>query len=226
MDANTLPVITTPRVVLRWISEDDIDGLYKVFSHPQVMRYWSTGPLPNRAAAAEMQREIAAGNLNSTMLKWGLALRESNTVIGTTTLFNLNLDNGRAELGYAMGREHWGKGYMNEALQALLSHAFEVMNLRRLEADVDPRNTPSIRTLERLGFQREGFLRERWHVNGEIQDAFFYGLLRREWANLNHQDTKTQKLELSCVFVPLWLKRFGGLEFDCAAFSRFNQPAY
>lgn len=184
MDANTLPVITTPRLVLRWISENDIDGLYDVFSDPQVMRYWSTPPLPNREAAAAMQREIAEGNLRETMIKWGLALRESNQVIGTTTLFNLNLDNGRAELGYAMGRAYWGKGYMHEALQALLSHAFEVLELRRLEADVDPRNAASIRTLERLGFQREGFLRERWHVNGEIQDALFYGLLRREWKPL------------------------------------------
>jgi RimJ/RimL family protein N-acetyltransferase len=80
-----------------------------------------------------------------------------------------------------MAHAHWGKGYMNEALTGLVSHAFEVMKLRRLEADVDPCNAASIRTLERLGFQREGFLRERWHVNGEIQDAFFYGLLRREW---------------------------------------------
>ena len=56
MDANSLPVITTPRVVLRWISEDDIDGLYDVFSDPQVARYWSAPPLANREAAAEMQR--------------------------------------------------------------------------------------------------------------------------------------------------------------------------
>ena len=186
MDVNTLPVITTPRVVLRWISEDDIDSLFEIFSNPQVMRYWSSGPLANREAAAAMQREIAEGNENNTMLKWGLALRESNCVIGTTTLFNLSLSNGRAELGYAMGRAHWGKGYMNEALRALVAYAFDDMSLRRLEADVDPRNSASIRTLERLGFQREGFLRERWHVEGEIQDALFYGLLRREWEpNLN-----------------------------------------
>jgi RimJ/RimL family protein N-acetyltransferase len=184
MDSKTLPVITTERVVLRWISEDDIDGLFDVFSSAEVMRYWSSGPLTNREAAAAMQREIAAGNENNTMFKWGLALRESNLVIGTTTLFNLNLDNGRAEIGYAMGRAYWGKGYMNEALRALVSHAFEVMKLRRLEADVDPRNAASIRTLERLGFQREGFLRERWYVCGELQDAFFYGLLRREWESL------------------------------------------
>ena len=181
MDSKTLPIITTPRVVLRWISEDDIDSLYEIFSSPQVMRYWSSAPLSDREAAADLQREIAEGNETETMLKWGLALRDSDTVIGTTTLFNLSLDNGRAELGYAMAHAHWGKGYMNEALTALVSHAFEVMELRRLEADVDPRNAASIRTLERLGFQREGFLRERWHVNGEIQDAFFYGLLRREW---------------------------------------------
>jgi len=181
MDSKTLPIIAAPRVVLRWISENDIDGLYEIFSNPQVMRYWSTVPLPDREAAAALQREIAEGNERETMFKWGIALRESNTVIGTTTLFNLNLDNGRAELGYAMAHAYWGKGYMNEALKALVSYAFEVMELRRLEADVDPRNTASIRTLERLGFQREGFLRERWHVNGEIQDALFYGLLRREW---------------------------------------------
>src|SRR5262245_14940411 len=113
MNSETLPIITTPRVVLRWISEADVDSLYDIFSDPQVMRYWSTVPLPNREAAAALQREIVDGNENNSMLKWGLALRDSNTVIGTTTLFHLNLDNGRAELGYAMSRAHWGKGYMN-----------------------------------------------------------------------------------------------------------------
>ena len=166
---------------MRWATEDDVDALYEIFSDPRVMRYWSSGPLPNREAAAAMQREIAQHNLSDTQMKWGLALRDTNRVIGTVTLFNLSTSNGRAEIGYAMGSAYWGKGYMNEALKALIVHAFDVMNFRRLEADVDPRNDASIRTLERLGFQREGFLRERWHVGGELQDAYFYGLLKREW---------------------------------------------
>jgi RimJ/RimL family protein N-acetyltransferase len=181
MDSNSLPVIKTSRLVLRWVSEDDVDSLYEIFSDPQVMRYWSVTPLPDREAAAAMQREIAEGNLKESIWKWGLALGDSDKLIGTCTLFNLNLPNGRAEIGYAMGRPYWGHGYMNEALTALVKHAFEVVQLRRLEADVDPRNTASIRTLERLGFQHEGYLRERWHVGGEIQDALFYGLLRHEW---------------------------------------------
>jgi RimJ/RimL family protein N-acetyltransferase len=69
---------------------------------------------------------------------------------------------------------------MHEALKAL-TYAFDVLEFHRIEADVDPRNAASIRTLERLGFQREGYLRERWQVNGEIQDAVFYGLLRSDW---------------------------------------------
>ncbi len=185
MDSPLLPTIITDRLLLRSISEDDIEGLFAVFSDPQVMRYWSTPPFVDKQAAVELQREIAESNQRRTMIKWGLALRETNSLIGTVTLFNLDLNNGRAELGYAMARAHWGFGYMREALQKLLSYAFEDLELRRLEADVDPRNAASIRTLERLGFQREGLLRERWHVNGEIQDAYFYGLLKREWQGRN-----------------------------------------
>ena len=145
------------------------------------MRYWSTLPLPDKDAAAKLIDEIMRDVDRGTLFKWGIALNTNDAVIGTTTLFNLDLDNGRAEIGYALARDFWGQGYMSEALQALLEYSFELLRLRRLEADVDPRNDASIRTLERLGFKREGFLRERWHVGGEIQDALFYGLLKREW---------------------------------------------
>jgi RimJ/RimL family protein N-acetyltransferase len=70
---------------------------------------------------------------------------------------------------------------MFEATSTLLRFAFEQLSLHRVEADVDPRNEASIRLLEKLGFQREGYLRERWLVGEEINDTVFYGLLRREW---------------------------------------------
>ena len=70
---------------------------------------------------------------------------------------------------------------MKETLTAVFNYAFDELNFHRIEADVDPRNAASIRALERLGFQREGYMRERWHVNGEIQDAVFFGLLKPDW---------------------------------------------
>ncbi len=182
MDWTCLPPIIATRVSLRRLTQHDVDALYRIFSHPEVMRYWSTPPLADRNAAVELLEEIHEGFQQQRMLKWGIARLSDNEVIGTATLFNLNFDNGRAEIGYSLDRAQWGNGYVNEALKALIGYAFATLDLRRIEADVDPRNGPSIRTLERLGFQREGYLRERWHVNGEVQDSLFYGLLRREWS--------------------------------------------
>jgi len=70
---------------------------------------------------------------------------------------------------------------MREALAALLDFSFGTLKLRRLEADVDPRNENSLRILDKLGFKREGLLRERWNVGDEIQDTTFLGLLAKEW---------------------------------------------
>lgn len=176
-----LPTITASRVSLRRMTDRDIDSIYTIFSDPEVMRYWSSPPLEDRRAAAELLDEIRDGFDSRLILKWGIARRIDDTIIGTSTLFHIESNNYRAELGYALAREHWGKGYMQEALRALLGFSFGEMNLERIEADVDPRNEASIRTLERLGFQKEGYARERWKVNGELQDAIFYGLLRREW---------------------------------------------
>ena len=176
-----LPTIVASRVSLRWISAKDTDAFFAIYSNPEVMRYWSTPPLADREAAANLIKKIHEDWKRRVILKWGIALRSNDHLIGSITLFNLDFNHRRSEIGYALGREYWGQGYMNEALMALLKYAFEDLNLHRIEADVDPRNTASIKTVERLGFQREGYLRERWQINGEIQDAYFYGLLRQEW---------------------------------------------
>jgi RimJ/RimL family protein N-acetyltransferase len=180
-DWEYLPTINSTRVSLRWITEQDVDSLYTIFSNPEVMRYWSSAPLKDKQAARRLLNEIHDGFQRRLLFQWGIARRTDDTIIGTSTLFHLGSSNYRAEIGYALGREHWGKGYMQEALKALLNYSFRELNLERIEADVDPRNVGSIRTLERLGFQQEAYLRERWEVNGEVQDTLFFGLLRRDW---------------------------------------------
>jgi ribosomal-protein-alanine N-acetyltransferase len=181
MNWESLPTLEGSRVILRWIGEADIDALYTIFSNPEVMRYWSTPPLTDREGAVALLQEIHDGFQQRTRLKWGVARRSDNVLLGTVTLVRFDFTHRRAEVGYILGREHWGHGYINEALRVLLDFVFGVLELHRLEADVDPRNAASIRTLERLGFQREGYLRERWQVGGEIMDSLFYGLLRPEW---------------------------------------------
>jgi ribosomal-protein-alanine N-acetyltransferase len=181
MDWETLPTINTSRLSLRTISTEDVDDFFAVYSNPEVMRYWSTLPLPNREAAEEQISGIHEGFKRHELLKWGIALRDGDTLIGSVTLFHPDFTHRRAEIGYALGRAHWGQGYMKETLTAVINYAFDVLEFHRIEADVDPRNAASIGVLERLGFQREGYLRERWQVGGEIQDALLYGLLRPDW---------------------------------------------
>jgi len=181
INSEILPTIAATRVSLRWLTDEDGSSLFSIFSDPEVMRYWSSPPLTDIKDAHKLLADIRDYFRQRTLFQWGIARHTDNRIIGTCTLFHIDIANRRAELGYALGREHWGNGYMQEALRALLNFSFDHLNLHRIEADVDPRNVPSARTLERMGFQREGYLRERWLVGGEIQDALFYGLLRREW---------------------------------------------
>jgi len=84
-------------------------------------------------------------------------------------------------VGYILNRKYWGKGLMTEALTCLLNHAFDTLDLHRLEADTDPDNSASLAVLEKLGFQREGYFRERWFVHGKWHDSVMLGLIRSEF---------------------------------------------
>ncbi len=176
-----LPTLDAGRVRLRWLTDADVPALFAIFGDPEVTRYWGFAVLPDLAAAAallaDIHREFRAG----TLFQWGVEATDG-PLVGTCTLARLDSANRRAELGFALGRAFWGRGYMAAVLPAVLEFAFGQLGLHRVFADTDPRNAPSIRALERLGFLREGVLREHYLVQGEPQDAVVYGLLRPEWA--------------------------------------------
>ena len=176
-----LPSLETPRLALRWLREDDIDDLFAIFGDPEVMRFWSTPPYASRDDVRALLASIRDGFERARLFQWGVERKEDHRVIGTTTLARIDRANRRAEIGFALGRAHWGQGYAQEAVTAVLDHAFDALALHRIEADVDPHNAASLCTLERLGFEREGYLRERWQVGGATQDSVILGLLRSGW---------------------------------------------
>lgn len=181
IEGDTLPTLDAPRLRLRWLAADDVDALFDVFSDETMMRYWSTPAMRERAEAEALLAKIHRQFAEKTGFQWGIERKDDGRLLGTCTIFNLHAANQRAEIGYALASAYWRRGYMSEALAALLDHAFGPMKLRRLEADVDPRNAASLGVIGKLGFRQEGLLRERWNVAGEIQDTAFLGLLAREW---------------------------------------------
>lgn len=176
-----LPTLAAPRLQLRWMAASDLEDLHAVFANPDVMRYWSHAAWPHRDEASIYLEAMERGFTQGTLFQWGIALRGDDRVIGTVTLSGIDLGQGRADLGFALSRDHWGRRYAREALTVLLPHVFGELGLRRLEADVDPRNQSSLRTLEAVGFRREGYLRQRWQIAGELQDSVLMGLLASDW---------------------------------------------
>jgi ribosomal-protein-alanine N-acetyltransferase len=172
--------IQTPRLVIRLVAEQDLPALLEVNADDVATRYlpyasWSgmedAKAWFDRAAGRLEKREAA---------QFVIVLRETGDVIGSCLLFKFDEPSARAEVGYVLGRQYWGAGYMFEAMKALVDYAFDELGLRRLEAEIDPRNTASAGLLERLRFTREGLLRERWDSKGEISDSGLYGLLRTD----------------------------------------------
>jgi len=173
--------MSTGRLRLRPLRHADVPALMAIYCDAAVMRYWSTPAWAREEDAHAMLEEDLAAMASGDYVQLGVERLADGALAGTCTLFDFNVQCRRAEVGYALGRAFWGSGYMHEALVALLDYGFSSLDLHRVEADVDPRNTASAKTLERLGFVREGLLRERWIVAGEVSDTAFYGLLRSDW---------------------------------------------
>jgi RimJ/RimL family protein N-acetyltransferase len=176
-----LPTLQTPRLTLRSLEPSDVDDVFAVFSDRMVMRYWDGATMTTRQHAMNYIDHIHHSFRRRELVQWGIADRGTNAVLGTCTLTHFSTIHERSEIGFAIRQERWGRGLGSEAVAAVVAFAFETLNLHRVEADVDPRNERSLRLLERLGFRREGYLRERYYINGERQDAVVMGLLRSEW---------------------------------------------
>lgn len=173
--------LETKRLEIRLLGEADLPALYAMYSHPEVMRYWSYPPWTEMDQARQMLQDTLSSYQDGSGLQLGIERKADRVLVGVCSLFQIHKTSRRAEIGYLLGLPYWGSGIMHEALQAFVSYAFITLQLNRLEADIDPRNLASARTLERLGFKLEGILRERWIVQEEVTDTGLYGLLRREW---------------------------------------------
>jgi RimJ/RimL family protein N-acetyltransferase len=173
--------LRTRRLLLRPLGEADVPSLFEAFSDPRVMRYWSTPPWSSLDAARALVARDLKAMASGDYVRLGIECPEDGQLLGNCTLFKIDGQCRRAEVGYGLAYSAWGHGYMYEALLALLEFGFSELGLNRVEADIDPRNERSARSLERLGFRKEGYLRERWIVDAEVSDSALYGLLLSDW---------------------------------------------
>lgn len=175
------PKLTTPRLRLRPFAETDTDAIFALQSNARVLRYWDAPPWEKRAQAERFIAVCEQMAQEGTGARLAIEQGADNAFIGWCSLAKWVPDYRSASMGYCLADTAWGKGFATEAAGALLGWAFDTLDLNRVQAETDTRNIASSRVLEKLGFVREGTLREDCIVDGEVSDSWVYGLLRREW---------------------------------------------
>jgi RimJ/RimL family protein N-acetyltransferase len=175
------PTLLTARLRLRPFADTDADGLFALHSSADVLRYWDAPPWREPARA---ERFIAACRQlaeDGSGARVAIDRLSDRSFIGWCALVRWNPEHRTASMGYCLTDTAWGQGYATEAAKAALDYGLAVLDLPEIIAFTARTNLASARVLEKLGFQREGTLREDCVVNGEVSDSWVYGLLRREW---------------------------------------------
>jgi len=175
------PILHTARLRLRPFDDADRDALFALHSNSHAMHYWDAPPWDEPARAERFVAACRQMADDGTGVRLAIDRVPDGGFIGWCSLTRWNPDYRSAALGYCLDDAAWGHGYATEAARALLSWAFDSLDLNRVQAEADTRNVASARVLEKLGFVREGTLREDCVVNGEVSDSWVYGLIRREW---------------------------------------------
>lgn len=176
------PVLETQNLLLREIAETDAEDLLSIHGDAQHMKWFGSDPLTDIDGARRLIQTFATWREEpASGTRWGLQLRSLPGLIGTCGLFRWNRNWRMCVVGYEISPLHQGRGYMSEALAAVLAWGFREMGLNRVEANVHPDNRASLAVLSRLGFVEEGCIREGGYWAGSHHDLMLHSLLKREW---------------------------------------------
>lgn len=161
--------ILTERLVLRRAREDDLEAMHAVLSHPVAMRYWSSLPHRHLDETREWLGNMMASD---PRLSDDFIVEFDGRAIGKAGCYRL------PEIGYILHPNMWRRGLATEALTAAIARVFDRHQISAINADIDPRNTASIRLLTKLGFNEIGRAGRTWHIGDEWCDSVYFTLPR------------------------------------------------
>jgi len=172
------PVLETKRLLLREITNQDVEDIFACFSNEDVMRYYGHETLGSIEQAKQFVKLFAKNYSEKRGIRWGIQIKEKEGIIGTIGFNAWSPKHKRAEIGYEIHPKHWRKGYALEAITRVISYGFENLNLNRIGAVVFLENEASNQLLTKLGFQKEGILKEYMYQDDVPYDTYVYSLLK------------------------------------------------
>lgn len=180
----SFPVLETNRLRLIELNSTHSEDLFNQFSLEDVTRYYGMDPLLTLEQAEKMIVNMNNGFTEKRSARWGIQLKETSELAGTIGLNNLQLWSKKCEVGYDLHPNYWGNGYVTEALEKVLFHCFDTLELSRVGALTFPENKASWKLLVKSGFEKEGLLRNYLYQGGKTHDAFVFSITKEDWDRL------------------------------------------
>lgn len=180
-DFSTFPILTTERLRLREITNDDTEGLIELFSSEESMRFLNFPPVTNQEEARATVERFAGEYERQEAINWGITLQGDDRLIGNVGTDKWEKSDRRIDVGWTIVPALWGLGYATEAARAMIGWLFVNLDLHRISADCTDGNIASERVMLKCGFTYEGTWREACWEHGRFVDIKQFGLLRREF---------------------------------------------
>ncbi|GAA6765257.1 GNAT family N-acetyltransferase [Flavobacterium sp. CGRL1] len=174
---NPFPVIETERLLLRRITNDDVNEVFELRSNPETMKFIPR-PLVKDNEDALLHIAMIEEKIETNIgINWAITLKGNPKLLGIIGYYRMQPENYRAEIGYMLSPDFHGKGIIPEAVNVLLKYGFENLKLHSIEAVIDPENYASEKVLQKCGFVKEAHLRESEFWEGKFLDKVIYSLL-------------------------------------------------
>lgn len=173
--------LETKRLLLREIKQSDSQDIFQYFSSDEVTRFYDVESFTNIKQAEELIQRWKERFENGQVIRWGIALKSDNRIIGTCGFHGWMKQHYKAVMGYELAPEFWRQGYMTEVTQKIVEYGFKNLELNRIEAFVEPENAGSRKLLEKIGFSEEGILKEHFYWKNRFVDNVLYACLKKEY---------------------------------------------
>lgn len=184
------PQLQTERLLLRKQELKDAPHLQQMRFSEQVMLYMDSDMHDDvQTSEAFISRNLESYEQKSGFF-WAITAVETGSYLGDIILRKIDRSNARAEIGYTLKPEFWRRGYMKEAMRAVLNFGFKDLQLHSIEANINPANNISRNLLLKTGFVKEAYFRENYYYNGRFLDSEIYSLLEK---NFEQEQFFTQK---------------------------------
>ena len=171
------PTLETDRLILRKVTSEDLKDMHAYGSNNEVSKYVSWTTHQTLSDTQHFLEQILEEYENKTNLFWGIGLKEKQTLIGTINFVTWSRKHKKAEIGYILSQDYWGKGYMTEATKEIIRFGFEEMDLIRIEARCTEENIGSERVMEKVGMSFEGTMRKGMLIKDKHRDIKLYSIL-------------------------------------------------